>query len=168
MGAWSGPPPLENAVKITGRVKLFHFRRGSMVGYQSGRNLVVDSGRNLITDIIRTNNGSYPIPKYFAFGSGGGIIDASGLDLISELLNIPSGANRTTGTISLLVLYELAFWANVAKNAGAADTVREIGIFNAAPHGPDSGTMLCRFLPQPFVMENGDNVLTYWALTFGD
>lgn len=120
----------------------------------SGRNLVTTAGLALIAARMKDNVTN--APGYMAIGTDGSTTTAAMTALQGTEVERKSFTSASASGPSI------SFKATFGADLGAAATIREYGIFNAAT----GGTMLSRFLSSDVVLEPGDTYEVTWALDF--
>lgn len=138
------------AIPVTGRV---YIRRNGVL-VQAGHNVVTTAGLILFASLIAGE--AVDPPGYMAMGTSGAPSNVAMTELVgTELDRQAVIANRTANSIS--------YAATLGDGIGDLVTVREFGIFNAAV----DGTMLCRFIAQPLLMDVGETLDVIWTISIG-
>lgn len=141
-------------MKLRGRVRVKV--NGQVVA--EGSNLVTLAGQQRVAEVFSTNDGTADEPTHLAAGDDGAAVNTAQTALQgSEVLTARSAL--TTVQAGREVTYTASY-----THAGAAITIREMGIFTAS----SGGTMFARFITQDIILADTAVLDLDWKLTFGE
>jgi hypothetical protein len=125
-----------------------------LVAYQRKRNLTVDAGLNFIRDLL--NSGAANGITHFGYGTSATAAASSQTALVAQVA-------RDTVTVKTATSKTLTVTYYLATGSGNGNTLREIGLFNAA----SSGTMYARAVLAAAIVKTSSISVTFtWTLTW--
>ncbi len=125
-----------------------------LIGRQRKRNLTVDAGLNFVRDLL--NSGGANGITHFGYGTGSTAAASSDTDLGTHVARA-AVTGKTATSKTLTVTYYLP------TGTANGNTLREIGLFNAAA----AGTMYARAVLASAIVKTATISVTFtWTLTW--
>lgn len=139
---------MKDKIKVTGRVVI----KKNGVVIRKGSNIVVTAGLALFAQLV---TGSGTAPSHMAIGSSEQSPAVGDTDLVGTEHERAAASGSYDGPGS-------TWTATFGSGLSGQVTVAEAGLFNDAT----TGTMVCRFVFDPFTMDATDTLEISWAVTF--
>jgi hypothetical protein len=151
---------MNDSLKLTGTYHFQHMRNGVILDEWDVNNLVVSAGKALLASLA---GDASAVPfTYLALGTSSTAPAAGQTALVAEitdtgLARAAATVSRVTTTVTNDTLQLVYTWT-----ASGSNTVKEVGVFNAA----SSGTMLSRALTTTRNFVNNDTFIVTYKVAF--
>jgi len=148
-------------IKITGKIRLQHFRDGKCIkdtGFL--KNIITNAGKAQIA-LLAGDASATPF-TYLALGTSATAVAATDTALIAEIVD--TGLSRTTATVSRTTTSVTNDTLSLVYSwtATGAKTIQEVGILNAS----STGTLLGRKLTGATTVANLDVLQVTYTIQF--
>lgn len=155
---------MQNTIKVSGEIRLQCFRKDGSLKWDTGfiKNVITKAGMAQLA-LLAGDAAAVPF-TYLAVGSDATAVTADDTALTTEITN--HGLERAAATVSRVTTTNTNDTLQLAKtwtaSGGSSDTIREVGIFNAAS-GP---TILGHALTGDKAVASGETLAATYKVKF--